>query len=85
MDSRELATIVASSNGKIVSVTFTKADGTLRVMTCRLGVTKHLKGGESTLDGGKYLTVFDMAKKAYRAINKDTIQSVRLSGEEFTA
>ena len=85
MDSRALATIVAESNGKIVSVTFTKADGTLRVMTCRLGVTKHLKGGDSTLDGGKYLTVFDMAKKAYRAINKDTIQSVRLSGEEFTA
>lgn len=85
MDSRALATIVAESNGKIVSVTFTKADGTLRVMTCRLGVTKHLKGGDSTLDGGKYLTVFDLAKQAYRAINKDTIQSVRAHGQEFTA
>lgn len=80
-----LDSIIESSNGKIVSVTFTKADGTLRVMTCRLGVTKHLKGGESTLDGAKYLTVFDMAKKGYRAINRETIQSVRLSGEEFTA
>lgn len=80
-----LDSIIESSNGKIVSVTFTKADGTLRVMTCRLGVTKHLKGGESTLDNSKYLTVFDMAKKGYRAINRETIQSVRLSGEEFTA
>jgi hypothetical protein len=80
-----LDSIIESSNGKIVSVTFIKADGTLRVMTCRLGVTKHLKGGESTLDGSKYLTVFDMAKKGYRAINRDTIQSVRLSGEEFMA
>ena len=80
-----LDSIIESSNGKIVSVTFTKADGTLRVMTCRLGVTKHLKGGESTLDGSKYLTVFDMVKKGYRAINRDTIRSVRLSGEEFVA
>lgn len=83
MESRELASIVAESNGKIVTVTFTKKDGTLRVMTCRLGVTKHLKGGESTLDAGQYLTVFDMAKQAYRAINKDTIVSVKASGEVF--
>lgn len=85
MESRELATIVAQSNGKIVTVTFTKKDGSLRVMTCRLGVTKHLKGGESTLDGSQYLTVFDMAKQAYRAINKDTIVSVRANGEEYAA
>lgn len=83
MESRALATIVAESNGKIVNVTFTKKDGTLRVMTCRLGVQKHLKGGESTLDGDKYLTVFDMAKQGYRAINKDTIVSVKANGETF--
>lgn len=83
MDSRELANIVAESNGKIVTVTFTKKDGTLRVMTCRLGVTKHLKGGESTLDADQYITAFDFASKGYRAINKDTIISVKASGEVF--
>lgn len=83
MDSRELANIVAESNGKIVTVTFTKKDGTLRIMTCRLGVTKHLKGGESTLDADQYITAFDMASKGYRAINKDTIVSVKASGEVF--
>ena len=83
MDSRDLANIIAKSNGKIVTVTFTKKDGTLRVMTCRLGVTKHLKGGESTLDADQYITAFDMASQGYRAINKDTIVSVKASGEVF--
>lgn len=83
MDSRALATLIAESNGKIVNVTFIKKDGTQRVMTCRIGVTKHLKGGESTLDAEQYLTVFDMVKKAYRAINKDTILSLHAAGEQF--
>ena len=83
MDSRDLANIIAESNGKIVTVTFTKKDGTLRVMTCRLGVTKHLTGGESTLDADQYITAFDMASQGYRAINKDPIVSVKASGEVF--
>ena len=85
MNSNELASIVASSNGRFVSVTFQKADGTFRVMLCRLGVTKHLKGGESTLDADKFLTVYDVQKKGYRAINKSTIQSIRISGQEIIA
>ena len=35
---------------KIFSVEFTKKDGTLRKMVCRLGVKKHLKGGELGYD-----------------------------------
>lgn len=83
MDSKELASIVAASNGRFVSVVFVKKDGTQRAMLCRLGVTKHLKGGESTLDADKYLTVFDVQKEAYRAINRDTIVSVKLAGATF--
>lgn len=80
MNSNELASIVAASNGRFVSVTFIKKDGTERTMLCRLGVTKHLKGGESKLNADQYLTVFDVQKEAYRAINKDTILSVKLAG-----
>ena len=80
MNSNELASIVAASNGRFVSVTFIKKDGTERSMLCRLGVTKYLKGGTSKLDADKYLTVFDVQKEAYRAINKDTILSVKLAG-----
>jgi len=42
-----------------------------------MGVTKHLKGGESTLDAEQYITVFDVAKGAYRAINRDTIIEIK--------
>lgn len=83
MNSNELASIVAASNGRFVSVTFIKKDGTERSMLCRLGVTKYLKGGESKLNADKYLTVFDVQKEAYRAINKDTILSVKLAGTTF--
>ena len=70
--SRALAERLESSTG-FVTVTFMKADGTVRKMNCRMGVTKHLKGGKSTLDAGRYVTVYDMAKAAYRAVNRDTI------------
>lgn len=70
--SRSLASKLESSNG-FVTVTFVKADGTVRKMNCRMGVTKHLKGGKSTLDAAKYVTVYDMTKAAYRAVNRDTI------------
>jgi hypothetical protein len=51
-------------------------------MNCRLGVTKHLKGGVSTVDHDKYLVVYDVQSKGYRCINKSTIVSVALSGEK---
>jgi len=75
-----LAEIVALSKGKFINVVFYKKDGTLRTMNCRLGVTKHLKGGECTLDKEKFLIVYDMIKKGYRAIDKDSIVSVSVSG-----
>jgi len=75
-----LAEIVALSKGKFINVVFYKKDGTLRTMNCRLGVTKHLKGGQCTLDKEKFLIVYDMIKKGYRAIDKDSIVSVSVSG-----
>ena len=84
MDSKELASIVAASNGRFVSVVFVKKYGTERAMLCRLGVTKHLTGGESKLNADQYLTVFDVQKEAYRAINKETILSVKLAGTTYT-
>lgn len=68
---------ILSSNGKIFSVEFIKKDGTKRLMNCRLGVTKHLKGGSSTLDPEKFITVYDLQSKGYRAINKDSIINVK--------
>ena len=78
--SRLMADMVANSSGKFVTVTFYKKNGDIRVMNCRLGVTKHLKGGQSTLDKEKFLIVYDMVKKGYRAIDKDFIVSVTMAG-----
>jgi hypothetical protein len=72
-----LALKLLNTNGKIVSVTFTKKDGSIRIMNCRLGVTKHLKGGASTLDPEKYITVYDLQSKGYRAIAKDQILAIK--------
>lgn len=80
-----LAHIIENSNGKFVSVTFTKKDGSTRVLVGRLGVTSHLKGGKSTLDAAQYITIFDVQNNGYRAINRNTIQSVRIDGQEYTA
>lgn len=78
-----LADIIAQSNGKFITVVFYKKDNSIRKMNCRLGVTKYLKGGNSTLDKDKFIIVYDMVKNGYRAIDKESIVSVTLNGTIF--
>jgi hypothetical protein len=77
MENTNFVDRILFSNGKIFSVEFIKKDGTKRLMNCRLGVTKHLKGGSSTLDPEKFITVYDLQSEGYRAINKDSIINVK--------
>ena len=72
--------IILNSGGKFVTVTFTKKDGSLRTLTGRMGVTKHLKGGVSTLNADQYVTIYDIQNNGYRAVNRSTIQSVKCEG-----
>jgi hypothetical protein len=68
----------AGSNGKFFSVKFVKKDGSIRQMNCRLGVVKHLRGGERTLPRD-YIVAFDVnadEKGGYRAINPATVLAV---------
>lgn len=76
----KIADFIASSKGKFVSVTFIKKDGTTRILNGRTGVTKHIKGGTSTINHAKYLVLFDMHTAGYRCVNKDTIVSVTCEG-----
>ena len=64
--------------GKIFTVTFVKKSGEVRKLNCRLGVTKHLKGGNKSFRDAdfNYLTVFDLQKKAYRTVNLNTVQKI---------
>jgi hypothetical protein len=70
---------------KIFSVVFQKKDGTLREMVCRLGVKKHLKGGELGYDAEalNYLTVFDMQVEQYRTVNISTLKKIKLDGVTY--
>jgi hypothetical protein len=73
------------AGSQIFSVKFVKKDGSLREMVCRLGVKKHLKGGELAYDakGMGYLPVFDMQKEDYRMINTNTIVEIKINGQVY--
>ena len=73
--------LILQSAGRFVTVVFEKKDGTLRTLTGRLGVTKHLKGGTSTLNPDAYITLYDVVNKGYRAVNRETIRSVTINHE----
>lgn len=80
-------TIIESlvSTGKIFSATFTKADGSERTMSCRVGVQKNLKGVGLKYDTRKAhnLVVWDMNANGYRTIKTDRLKSIRIEGETY--
>ena len=63
---------IQSMGGKFFSVEFIKRDGKTRVMLCRVGVTKYLKGGKRTV-GNDVQVVFDMHKMQYRSFRYDSV------------
>ena len=78
--------VLDSTRGRFFGVTFVKADGTLRNMTCRTGVSKHTSGR-----GLKYnarergnVIVWDTSVKGYRTIKLDRLISLRFGGKEVT-
>ncbi len=77
--------LIKSTNGQIFTAEFEKKDGTIRQMNCRLGVTKHLKGGELPYEAAEYdlLPVFDVQKKDYRMINTSTLRRVTVEGQTY--
>jgi hypothetical protein len=79
-----LAKILESTDGKFVTVSFIKKDGTPRTITGRLGVTKYLKNGKSTVNHDKYVILYSMQDDGYRCINKDTITSVVFGGINYS-
>lgn len=75
------------SDGKVFGVEFIKrSTGELRRMNCRLGVTRHLKGGNKAYRASEkqLLTVFDMTNKGYRSIPLEGIQRVSVGGQTFS-
>lgn len=81
----QVVDLIKKSNGKIFDVFFKKKDGTIRRLNGRRGVTSYLSGGELpyNADQKRLLIIFDIQKKGYRAVNMDTITSLRLEGKKY--
>jgi len=73
------------SSGKIFSANFTKANGSERVINCRIGVQKNLKGVGIKYDTRKAhnLIVWDMNAEGYRTIKTDRLNWIRVQGAEY--
>ena len=80
----DCAAMIEASNGRFFTVCFKKKkDGSERTLNGRLGVTYALKGGQCTLDRSKFIIVYDMQAKSYRAVNRESILWVNFEGVRF--
>ena len=81
---------IEATNGKFFTVTFEKADGSIRVMNCRTGVKKHLKGGTSTYSAkdqeqkDKTIGVYEQASNGYRCFKASRVKSLVIGGNKIT-
>lgn len=71
---------INETSNKFMTVTFVKKDGAVRTINGRMNVKKHLRGGRSTVDREKFLILYSVADRGYRAVNKDSILSVAVDG-----
>ena len=76
---------IYKTNGQIFSAVFRKKNGEKRLMNCRTKVHKYVKG-----IGLKFkpqerglVTVFDLQKGAYRFINLETLEELKIGGVEY--
>lgn len=83
--SKALASLIDQSNGKMLTVSFIKKDGSTRVLNGRLGVTKYIKDSTLNKKSNNYITVYDVQNKGYRSVSRDTIVAVRCNGIEAVA
>jgi hypothetical protein len=81
----EAERLMKETKGKFFTVTFTKKDGTTRVMNARLGVKAYLKGGELPYnpEAKGLLPVYDVKTGDYRMINLKTVSHLKIGNNEY--
>ena len=64
---------------------YKRTTGELRVMKCRFGVRKHLRGGRKPYrdEDKNLITVFDMDKVGYRSIPFENIVEAKINGSHY--
>jgi len=82
---KEATQIIKNTKGKYFTVSFTKKDGTNRVMNARLGVKVYLKGGTLPYnpDEKGLIPVFDAKIKKYRMVSINTINKLIVDKVEY--
>jgi len=87
---RKAKNMIKATGGRIFTATFTKKDGSVRDMNCRLGVKKHLKGGKLNYAPSEYglISVFEVQKDGfqpvgYKMINIKTLKSLAIDGKIY--
>ena len=78
-------TSLKASKGRIMSLNYTKLNGSHRRLIGRTGVKSYLKGGVNNVErlDRPYLTMFDMMLKEYRTVKLDTLLTLRLNGVNY--
>ena len=83
--SKALASFIEKSNGKMLTVTFVKQDGSERTLNGRTGVHKYIKGSTLNKKSEDYIVMYDVQNKGYRSVNRNSIIAVRMNGIEAVA
>jgi hypothetical protein len=76
-----------TKRGEFFTVAFIKrTTGEERVMNCRTGVKKHLKGGSAAYNFKEknLLSVYDVQAEGYRCIPVDAVTRLTINGETHT-
>ncbi len=95
MKQKEIAQKIAETKGKMFSVMFIKADGSLRSMICRTGVSKGVtgEGRNFSMEEKGLVGVYELVRNQsnqftdgrYRCFKIDRIVSAKVGGEELIA
>jgi hypothetical protein len=86
----EVYNVVDKYEGQIFNCVFIKKDGTTRIMKCRTGVTKDLKGGELPYDARErgLLSIYEIIsdtdnKGRHLSISVNTMTHLNIGGQKY--
>ena len=81
----EAKKLIFDTKGRMFTVLFIKKDGSERIMNARLGVKKHLKGGELRYNPNDFnmITVFDVKAGGYRMISINTLKKIKFANKVY--
>ena len=77
--------IIKKTNGKFFGISYTNKKGETKSYTCRMGVRKHLRGGEKNFVPDS-VTVYSVTggNRGYKTFVREQINSIRVGTTVWT-